>query len=200
MYFSNEGQEKTLYAYVRSEDGKVYARSINNDPREFLMYDFNLQPGDLVSVYLCLGIDSPYKNLDKIHPYIVHCVNRYKITSNGHSFEVIEFDEHCEGMADDWDCNYLTGQWIVGVGSDAGPFYNIYLQLAGGGSMLDKVTISDDLVYSNEDVQIDPANVNQLMDSEESAEYGPSYNIDGTLHSEGQKGLYIRNGKKFIAR
>lgn len=118
VWRSTNGGTETLIANIFTEGDKVYF--VKSD-KVHLMYDFGLQPGDTTHVDL-LNDELFEDNAERY----VKCLDRYTVTNNGHSFEVMKMGEYYynpeEYYSDDNSFSELT--WIVGVGTFSGPFRN----------------------------------------------------------------------------
>lgn len=177
---------KDYVGALRCDNGKVFYLP-EGCSKEYLLFDFNMQVGDEVTVYP--GDWGGYKQHKEPTPYIVKCTARHMGTTLAGEYEMMETTTVMDGMPE-------VNEWIVGIGSTISPITNIYATLGGLSGELVKVTVGDDVVY-----KIATSGIDNAVDDAGLKESGKCYNMDGTIHKPGQKGLYIdEQGRKTISR
>ena len=200
----------TYYAAIRDEGKKVYAIAKDSQkPR--LLYDFNLQKGEILrcgvegNVFGCLldkdeQIDTlmgfPFKSYLKVEE-IDTIMARDK--------------KHCRitlSLRDAYKQHYLAGEnvyienvvWVEGVGSGAGPF-SPWMPLPPRDSYMQKCMINDTVLFAYPDFYdaetTAPISHTRYNKNEEDDSQG--FNLQGRrLTTEPTHGVYIRNGKKVV--
>lgn len=110
---------ETLYCFVREDTTKKvfikYPTDLGIDTSEFLLYDFNIQVGDTVSIRLLnYTTDSIFKfqvtNINS-YPTLIDTTRKYfNLSPIGSAY---------------WQCGTFGGfPWIEGIGAFLAPFYN----------------------------------------------------------------------------
>ncbi|MCB2220872.1 MAG: T9SS type A sorting domain-containing protein [Bacteroidetes bacterium] len=126
--------EWEMVGFIRKEGNTYFLRDLNND--EGLIYNFDLIPGDTVTVYnpLMFGNTSWISYVEDVDSVLIEPLGEYRkqLRMSGNT----ELDEY----------------WIEGIGSHAGivksTFYIFYL--TGGGSELLCVWEGDQKIFDNE--------------------------------------------------
>jgi hypothetical protein len=126
--------EWEMVGYLRKEGNTYFLSDLNNN--EGLIYNFDLNPGDSVTVYnpLRYGNTSWLSNVEEVDSVLIEPLGEYRkrLKLSGNT----ELDEY----------------WIEGIGSHAGvvnsTFYIFYL--TGGGSELLCVWEGDQKIFDNE--------------------------------------------------
>lgn len=182
MYSMHEDKpdSKTLTYYIRTDIDKVYFMPAENDSRTwYLMYDFNMVPGQGCYVYCPIFGEKPSR-------YYIKCVGISKKEDTKYS--TMEMEDYA-----DETCNELTkgeGEWLKGISSIAGVDYNAGFGMAGYGSMLLEVKNGNEIFYSQT-----PSSVSQI------SQFQMGIRIDGLnlILSNIKKGnklnIYYMDGK-----
>lgn len=152
MYSMHEDKpdSKALTYYIRTDKDKVYFMPAKSDSKTwYLMYDFNMIPGQGCYVY------SPiFGEKDKPSRYYIKCVGISKKEDT--KFSTMEMEDYA-----DETCNELTkgvGEWLKGISSIAGVDYNTGFGMSGNGSMLLEVKNGNEIFYSQT-----PSSVSQIL-------------------------------------
>lgn len=136
--------EKTGVAYyLYTEGSKVYQLGRRNTPYEdkwFLIYDFNLQPGEIMEGY-SLGYERPLK-------FYYKCLER-KPNPKYNNLTTITLSVADEESPDQWYVGALPEEWIVGIGSKCGLTSPGISQMEGnGGTNLMEVSEGEDILFT----------------------------------------------------
>ena len=181
--------EYTLASYIRVDKAEmeVYALSPDDMERgERRIYDFRPHSG--YRTLAAINWDGTISAED----YIYH-VDKY--VANGF--------ESCGISFSSWNVSIYSGSvegertclgnvtWIYGIGSPAG-FLNQCYSISDGvtSTLMRVVTDCSGVVYEN--------NVAGISSVDSEMANGIKYRPDGTLFREGDKGIYIMNGKKYV--
>lgn len=143
MYRSYEENtsDRKLIAVIKTEESKVYFNPNGLKSSEwYLLYDFNLKPGEGCFIYspLAFSKDSePYKTY-------VKCIG---IDEKFYEdWSVLRLEEY----KDDTCLNIIGhGSWIKGLSSLNGILYNNRFEVDGFGSLLLEVSDDEQILYSN---------------------------------------------------
>lgn len=182
--------EPQLVSYIYTEMDKVYFLSDYNgssNGKWVLLYDFGLMLGESTEIgYMCdYWETSPFKSNIK-------CIDKEFKTSEGIRYRSMKILE--TPVEEDYHSEF-TLEWIDGVGSIYGPDFNGTFFLVGNhSSRLLKAMLNNTILYDSgmsgvEETLADPAQGN-----------APRYKPDGTPFNDGDTGIYIQNGQKYIAR
>lgn len=177
-------------AYIRKSEDKIYAIVPDRlDIGEFVLYDFSLQPGELVvTMPYSGGPGFPYAL-----PIQFRCDETEVINSDGIDFE--SFVMNVEKTHEDFTDTKI--RWIKGIGSECGLLRN-FTEQAGSRYKIFNVYHNGELVYSVPDPNA--SSVDRIIDDNSHPEDGRIYDLSGREVKEGSKGIFVRNGKKFIVR
>lgn len=183
---------------------------------QYPIYDFDLQPGDLVA--LSIG-DVYYGRDDCYYLQWVRCIDRREVEVGGSTYEEIEVwyigPVARDGFED--DPNVVTYEeavaaelpespykhtdvWIDGIGQKYGLLHcTPWSDYVGGAYTLYSVqTANDDFIYKDTSINLPEQGVEGLTD--DNTDNSKIYHLDGTIAKEGEKGIFIRNGKKYIVK
>ena len=200
----------TYYAAIRDEEKKVYAIA-KGSQRPRLLYDFNLQKGEILkcgvegNAFGCLldkdeKLDTllgfPFKSflkVENIDTIMVRNMKHRRITLS---------------LRDAYKQHYLAGEyvliedvvWIEGVGSGAGPF-SPWMPLPPRDSYMQNCMIDNTILFAYPDFYeaetTTPINHTRYNKSEEGDSQGSD--LQGRRIQDNPKhGVYIRNGKKVV--
>ena len=143
MYRSYEENtsDRKLIAVIKTEESKVYFNPNRLKSSEwYLLYDFNLKPGEGCFIYspLAFSKDSePYKTY-------VKCIGIDEKFNE--DWSVLRLEEY----KDDSCLRILGhGSWIIGLSSLNGILYNNRFEVDGFGSVLLEVSDDEKILYSN---------------------------------------------------
>lgn len=180
-------ETQSLLTYIHTNGDKVYFLSIkpDSDPNEgewLLLYDFGLTAGDITSIALL-----NWENALCVHNDItITCTGLTQEQSPTGTLTKIQITEN----------NADTGEWIAGIGCLQGYTLNGGWGLDGAGaSILLKASLNGEILYRNENADIEAP-----IGPTHSATDAPRYKPDGTAFLPSDKGIYIQNGAKHIAR
>ena len=223
-YFMNPTGDAGLsyyyYAAVRDVDKKVYAIAKgSNRPR--LLYDFSLKKGDIVkcgmegnSFSCLLEKDEQPDSLLGFEFLAYLKVERIDTITDGNqeyrAFILTLLDAYRQPMWDSEREKFVIGNviWIEGVGSYIGPF-SPWMQLSSHNNVsrscrFDKTSIFiypefneyyedwEDWATDSDNCNNDIININQN---------GSFHNLQGfRMTRPSDRGIYIQNGKKFVAK
>ncbi|MDE7179612.1 MAG: hypothetical protein K2N88_00210 [Muribaculaceae bacterium] len=203
VYWQGSGnmENKSETAYIRYDNGLVYSlRPGHLDEEERLLYDFNLTENEEVHLYMdsdypdivakCTGLGEKEFGL-KTYPVIkLECFGEFK-------GDLEQFLENLGFESGDVDVDLDLDQkfnlnWIPGIGAARGLLYNLYPNDA----VRTAVYHNDELIYGTPP---QPAGVGTIeTDGECEPSNGLKYKPDGTLFRNGDKGIYIQNGRKYV--
>lgn len=217
---------KTPNGYYRIEGNKVYSHPVAEDCQniavDYPMYDFDLQPGDLVI------LNSGHINktaLEEGDLMWVKCLDRRSVVIGGQEVEEIEvhyigpvkmegalkgnFDKaYTLEEAMEYECPAIgkiqifgNDVWIAGIGAKLG-LANMqpWSLCVGGFVFLQSVTKNGNEVYIDPKVELPTAAISLPNEDTDNSAGGKQYRLDGTRHSHGEKGIYIQEGKKILIR
>lgn len=174
--------------YIRTEGERVYMLKPQNH-EEKLLFDFSLSPGDFVDIDIVYGgAMSEYGDI-----YSMECVDKIIEENSGNMFHVISFNAHKNGELLD-PSFFGKIKWIKGIGSNAGLLDN-FISPEEGGFTLTSVYHDGKLIYASDLSSINDIRINNI----ESAN-SPKYHLDGTPYVNGESGIFIKNGKKYILK
>lgn len=181
--------EYSLASYIRVDLWAViYALSPEDLERgECLIYDFNkLRSGEVTPINWdgTLSQESYKYNFGKTYQLWESCGIPYT------AHEAVLYS------SDDDNCDNPLGSvtWIRGIGSPAGFLNQCYALNSSVKTELIKVnTVCTGVVYEKT-----PAGITSVEESVISNNI--KYRPDGTVFNDGDKGLYIMNGRKYIQR
>lgn len=194
LWLSVDGGEKNLISYLRISRTlmSVYALPTDDkDGEERLIYNFGSpREAQIITPMRWDGtlVDEPFS------------WNECAGTDPGFTFNDIPYsysylDIFPEGAdTSDPDAKIGSTKWIYGIGSIAGFTNQCYSLFPEVTTTLKRVvTGCSGVVY-----EADTNNIDEIVT--ERVEDGVKYRPDGTRFGENEKGLYIQNGKKYIAR
>lgn len=182
-----EGEDAQLILYVRLVRGKNQAFCMapdDPDHNEYLLYQFNYQqePAEIASV----GWDGT--------------ISDKKLKFSADSGSDLEYSEL---KYYGWDVSlYDTSnndcldsvEWLLGMGTTHGFLNQCYsLETEYTTTLKRLLHCGNEVIYDNTTANIDNIQIDNTGSN-------IKYRADGTLFREGDKGLYIMNGKKYIAR
>jgi len=184
--------EYTLASYIRIDTAEmeIYALSPDDMERgERRIYDFRPHTG--YRTLAAINWDGTLSAEDYIYHVDRHVAGG--VESCGNSFSTWEVSIY-RGSEEGEKIHLGSVTWIYGIGSTAGFLNQCYSIYDGFTTVLKKVeTECSGVVYEN-----NIAGITSVVDPQ--IENGIKYRPDGTLFKEGDKGIYIMNGKKYIQR
>ncbi|MDE7403083.1 MAG: hypothetical protein K2M87_06700 [Muribaculaceae bacterium] len=183
---ADESQDYNPWGAIRAEGENVYYLPQDCN-EEVLIYGFDLIPDE---IYKFSPVEGARYEIGKYpEPIQIELVEEELKTSEYGKYELMKLQEtHSYGQSE------RPTYWIKGIGSIAGPMNNLYADLLGGSTSLIEVKVDGVTVYKDKTAGVSEC-TNNYKDSTEKA-----YNLDGTPHEEGEKGIYIVAGKKVIER
>ena len=175
-YTKNCQQDGQVLYLLREEGGKVYEYN-GRQKSEILLYDFTLSVGDIAKSWS----EDAGAIVADIGEISTGGVSRKKMALCYYSGEYIDYDR--------------PNFWVEGMGSDGGlmnPFSN---HMVGGFVFLDYIEMPDGSIFNFNDV-------NSVRSVENGgATNRQTFDLQGRrLKTVPKKGVYIRDGKKFIQR
>lgn len=154
FYYEEAESEPQLYAYIRTDDDKVYFKPANAAKDTwYLMYDFGLKVGESCEVYSAWNIDN-YPNLTESS---IKCLDIQKDENSG--FAKMLLKEYYEGF----DCG--TFVWYKGLSSELGLLWNNGCGVDGIGRKLMEVSYNGDVIYSDNTTNVENVSTGGLKTS-----------------------------------
>lgn len=215
-----DGAETKLFPVInfRVEGNKVYAHPLeeaSNPSFNYPVYDFDMQPGDIVKLSMANA------NANSFEPYYIQwvkCLERRQVTVDGKmveemevyyigpAAEVEEEDNpntytYAEALA--YECpapgSWHSDVWIVGIGQKYGLlFLTPWSGYSGGAAQVYSVTNGENNLYLDPSVKLPTNGMDRIEGESMKNEDNKAYSLDGTIISDSEKGIIIRNGKKYI--
>ena len=145
--YENGPHNKELIALIKTEESKVYFQLEKSNSSEwYLLYDFNLKPGDGCFVY------SPFTSYQNPTPYktYVKCIG-IEENFEHKDWRLLQLEEY-----QDASCSKLIGNgtWIKGISSLNGVLYNNRFGVDGVNSLLLDVSDNNKIIYSHQQTAI----------------------------------------------
>lgn len=195
LWLSIDGGEKELVSYIRISKvfQCVYALPVNNpDGEERLIY-FYSKPAEEPKKLTPMKWDGTL--VDESFNWKEGVGNDPSFTYNDIPYWYKHVDIFPEGAdSSDSDKKLSSVKWIYGIGSIAGFTNQCY-------SLFPEVTTTLKRVVTGCSGVVYEAGTNGISEiTEDAVEGGIKYRPDGTRFGDNEKGLYIQNGKKYIAR
>lgn len=191
LWSQPEGEEASLVSYIRidiSKNESIYAMSPQDiDAGESLIYCFRPSKDELAPVCPIsingdiLDAGLTFKLLEKgfisnfDYPFVTFEVGLYKEIDGGQVYQG-------------------TTTWIRGLGTTSGFLNQCPGQFDNCTTVLRRAIFRDGTVVYENFSGIDNVNPDQP-----SSHQGIRYRLDGTRFRDGDKGVYIMNGKKYVA-
>ncbi len=198
LWSQTENDTPQLISYLRIEGGRIFAISANDMQRgECLVYDFCRTD---VTRDLLVPMNWDGTLSDKAYLYTSKSNGELDFSQlAGFKYQILSVSLFEEDDTDATDC-VGTIDWYHGIGSPAGLTNQCYCLDSEYTSKLIKVYHNgSELVYDKSDEYDTPqAAVEGIVDA--SCNDGVRYRPDGTRFNDGDKGIYIMNGKKYVAR
>lgn len=171
--------ESALYPqFLRESDRKVYALREDCE-KEYVLYDFSVNAGEKLSK------DFP------IEDTFVHSIDT--VTANGQQFRRFELEPF----------GGYEPIWVEGVGHIGGPFVSTMSVLNDGRSYKLLSCYEDGkCIFTQKDFRSEPG-VDRIEDLSPALSKGEGavFDLQGRrLNAVPAKGLYIKNGKKFVSK
>ncbi len=187
----NDG-EYDLASYIRIDNAEmeIYALSPDDMERgERRIYDFRPHTG--YRTLAAINWDGTLSAEDYIYHVDKHVAGGFE--SCGNDFSAWEVSIY-SGSEDGEKIPLGDVTWIYGIGSPAGFLNQCYSINDGITSTLKRVeTECSGVVYENNIAGITSVVAPEIIN-------GIKYRPDGTLFRDGDKGIYIMNGKKYVQR
>ena len=176
-------------SFLREDGSKVYIWD-EYDERETTLYDFDLKEGDMFEDYVVLCVDT----------IEIHGISRKRIgLSDNYYIDLAKYylgDEY-----DEKDPKYWLVCWVEGIGSQYSPSHYFDWQIAGPSCTIVRCLIGDECVFTYDDFFAKSVSGISNPISLPSGKDAIIYDLQGRRVTTPQKnGLYIKNGKKFVAR
>lgn len=199
VQIENEDPEFTTYIRLDTRYSCIYAMDPQNMERgEMLIYimhtNSNLEEEPLTALNWegSLSEESYSFSLKRGSFGVESCGNLY----SGQSIEIYpagseKTTENCLGEV----------QWYYGLGSLSGFTNQCYAINNDYTTTLRRMTtLCSGIVYESPEAPTPGTNGIDSIEDDATQSAGVRYHIDGTLFRDGEKGIYIMNGKKYIAR
>lgn len=195
LWLSIDGGEKELIAYVRISKvfQCVYALPVDDTDREERLIYFYSRPAEEPRKVTPMKWDGTLA--DESFDWKEGVGNDDNFTFNDIPYWYKHVDLYAD-MADSSESGEKVGsvKWIYGIGSIAGFTNQCYSLFPEVTTTLKRVLNgSSDVVYDASMTGVDQIESDFVGD-------GVRYRPDGTRFGENEKGLYIMNGRKYIAR
>ena len=168
---------------LRQDGNRVYRCDAVGSP-EYLVFDFDMQPGDVMAC--------PYSECDKLRVGSVETVS-----VNGVARRVLKIlRQSDEGETSD----EVVDIWIEGIGCMGGPVFTWWWTAIGLPHLLVDCYQEDQKLFSCEDVSLQQiADVRSLSIVNGQHSASAVYDLQGRrLNGEPRSGVYIRDGKKYV--
>lgn len=207
---------RSVEGYVRQEGSKIFRLSPNaGDPEPYLVYDFGMQPGDTADVPMWnmtyepdpeTGVNIP-TGIYHITYRKVKCRSVSELESQGRTLRVVNLA--FVAPEEDIEISHF-GFWIENVGATfntGSPLENVYFDYLGISAEIRNIYCGDDLFFDSAE-----ASYRDLLDrffdsagmavgpAERPDPNSPKYRLDGLPFGEGDRGIYIQDGKRYIRR
>lgn len=196
--------------FMRVENNKVYKRPINDNLElpgwNFPVYDFDVQSSEIIKV--CSEI---YKAVPS-YAVFLRCTGREEVSVAERQYEKIHVIYNLKIDAAETDISevendanfdyyYSFSHWINGIGDSVSLLDtpNEKYQQFWGQHTLVQVENNGEIYYDSGEIEKPTEGGVESVDAESSAQGdGVKYRIDGTRYVDGEKGIYIQNGKKYV--
>jgi len=201
----------TYYAAIRDEGKKVYAIA-KGSTKPRLLYDFNLKKGDILrcgvegNAFGCL-----LEKDEKPDTLLGFPFESYLRVDKIDTIKVrdLQFRRFTLTLLDAYKEYYRTGEasvldnvvWVEGVGSGAGPF-SPWLPLPPRKSFFTSCCIGKTCIFGDTDFYDAEVSVsvNSILSKRKDNENN-NFDLTGRrLNSTPEKGMYIKNGKKWLRK
>lgn len=187
----NDSEAETLL-YTVAEDNKVYFRKSADDAESYLMYDFDLQPGEtgffwsagdyvrtkgtLTGYYMkCSGIES----VDGYEDVCRMLMTQY------------EDEELNNPLPADW-C------WYKGMGAICGPEWNTFMDIVGVECQVCRIIHNGEILLDLKNYDL--SGISRLT-TDPNGRPDAYYTIDGRMENSPRKGnIYVRSGRNGIEK
>lgn len=194
LWISIDDNEAYLASYIRLEKPFVYALDPNDIERgERLIYCLSIKSSPLTLAAMSWDGHLSAEDYSCTIDYgedISSCGwdwYGFKVTVNAPDNETYSGSSLC------------TATWYDGFGGAQGFTNQLYALDHDYTTILKRVTTTcNGVIYEDKSNESTPNAIEGIKN--ESFSKSIKYHIDGTLFKEGEKGLYIMNGKKYIAR
>lgn len=181
---SRSDSEFQLTGYLRVDGEKVYIRLLESGADDKLLYNFALSIDKGCTFYPL----APWGDIPQ--SFYARCAYVDTFESAGNEFTKYVMDIYEDS---DWSKNNYFGKsvWIYGIGCEDG-LLNLTSDLYYNFTPLQKVVSQGQVVYAIDNTSVETIGLDE--------EYGTSvkYRPDGTVFNDGDKGMYIYKGKKYI--
>lgn len=170
---------------LRQDGNRVYRCDAAESP-EYLIFDFDMQPGDVMAC--------PYSEFDKLRVGSVET-----ISVNGVARKVLKICVQYDEVETSDD---VVDIWIEGIGCMGGPVFTWWWMAIGLPYLLVDCYQEDQELFSCEDVNLQEiADVRSLNAGLRQNPATPLYDLQGRrLNNQPQRGFYIRNRKKYVKK
>ena len=131
--YNEDGKQQTVYKMALYEqEGKVFFIPEDSET-PYLLYDFQSNAGDTVTVFECNHPEHPQKDMAVLE------VNRFSV--NG-------VERRCERVGLQESSNRSAGWWIEGIGSELGPLNTSGFGMVGNSNYLICCELAGDTIFS----------------------------------------------------
>ena len=192
--YQTGADETTLYCCIYEDDSKVFYYPIDTT-EPILLYDFNAMPGDTLS------LGGQREDIHKTVCYQIwkNVALNYK-SSSFHGQLATQYDSELRNVDEDSDVPYY--EWYERIGSVFHPFEKRFFNKYMGGvtQWLYECRVVDKVIYSNTLGITLTTGLYSMKKVPPSWEQSV-FDLSGRrLDSEPEKGLYIKNGRKYLKR
>ena len=194
-----ENKPVPLLTYIHTDGDKVYFLALKpGEDRDngvwTLLYDFSLAPGEQTSIGYMTWNDASY---NPERSSVITCISEVGARPDSDGNTIMLMSEAMPGTTATPDGDKETNRWIKGIGSVYGVCANGGYYLDGAGSsVLVRATLNGKVLCGSGSAALETPSVGG--DGADNAT--PCYKPDGTRFNPGDKGIYIKDGKKHLAR
>ncbi len=186
----NKGCLPTLYTLLREDNGKIYFIENHGDTEGKLLFDFNIEEGEIVETY-------DFRRLDDYMSSITYKwtgLKKTEVISEG-----ITYPAMYVALYDDYSGNCCNESiWVDGIGLPIGCMFSWDSSYGGTTPVKTIYSAEGEIIYYTGNLSLDelyPAGVENIYASDSSDE---AYGINGMKMSKDSKGIHIYRGKKVM--
>lgn len=188
------GEEKTLCSFIYADSNKIYTFNYGFGSKPFLLYDFDLTPGENCSPYC--GDMLTLRRLHFYQPstYPLSCVREETLNYGNTTFKALFVRDLSDSFSQGEE--EFDAVWIKGIGSANGPLDNCRYRVAGdASSRLIKVTSNGTIVYEYDAKQLNAvAGILEQTPQPDDA----TYTLSGRRTASSDTGILIHNKVKTL--
>lgn len=140
---TRDGEKSVVVCRIKEEDSRVYFQQDSYE-EWFLMYDFNIKPGEQICVFTP-SFDLWVHEVGSIPTYI-KCISEDTILTADREWTMLNLEQYV-----DPDCKRFIGtlSWVKGIGATVGFIENCRIgDLMGLGSFVNEVICDNEVIYS----------------------------------------------------